>query len=229
MIFAVLSLVVAIVVYLPQMWVKGVMRRHGGDREDMPGTGGELARHLIDRFELEDVKLEETTAGGDHYDPSSKTIRLSPSNHNGRSLTAIAVATHEVGHAIQFHRQERVSRLRKQYLPLAFTLKRVGIAIMMAMPLIALVLRAPPLIFLIIAISVVLQLLGALAYLIILPEEWDASFHKALPILIEGNYVSEHDLGAVTSVLKAAALTYFAAALADILNIGRWLVILLRR
>ena len=76
--------------------------------------------------------------------------------------------------------------------------------------------------------SLLLQLVGALAYLIILPEEWDASFNKALPILIEGEYVAEDKLPNIRNVLKAAAITYFASALANVLNIGRWLLLLRR-
>lgn len=229
MIFVALTVILAAIVYMPQLWVRHVMRRYSHERTDLAGTGGELAKHLLQRFELDGVSLEKTDAGKDHYDPTSKTIRLSPANYDGQSLTAVAVATHEVGHAIQFHKQEKISQLRARYLPLAFTLKRIGIWVMMAMPILAIVLRAPPLILAVVGFSVILQLLGALAYLIILPEEWDASFHKALPILIEGNYIDEKDLGAVTTVLRAAALTYFASALAEILNIGRWLMVILRR
>jgi len=90
------------------------------------------------------------------------------------------------------------------------------------------VLRSPVAIGTVIGLSVLFQLLGALAYLIVLPEEWDASFNKALPILIEGEYISPQQHGGVHQVLKAAALTYVAGALANILNIGRWLMILRR-
>jgi Predicted Zn-dependent protease len=76
--------------------------------------------------------------------------------------------------------------------------------------------------------SLLLQLIGALAYLIILPEEWDASFNKALPILMEGEYVAEDKLPNIRNVLKAAAITYFASALANVLSIGRWLLLLRR-
>ena len=76
--------------------------------------------------------------------------------------------------------------------------------------------------------SLLLQLIGALAYLIILPEEWDASFNKALPILMEGEYVAEDQLPNIRNVLRAAAITYFASALANVLNIGRWLLLLRR-
>ena len=80
----------------------------------------------------------------------------------------------------------------------------------------------------VIVVSLVFQFIGALSYLIVLPEEWDASFNKALPILIDGEYIESDQERAVREVLKAAALTYFAAALASMLNIGRWLLILRR-
>jgi len=108
-------------------------------------------------------------------------------------------------------------------------LKRVGIYVMISIPVVAFVIKAPAVIFLAVAVSIILQVCGALAYLIVLPEEWDASFNKALPILKKGEYVPEEYLPCINSVLKAAALTYFAGALADILNLGRWLAILLRR
>ena len=73
-----------------------------------------------------------------------------------------------------------------------------------------------------------LQVLGALAYLIILPEEWDASFNKALPILIDGEYVTPDQVPKIRTVLKAAAITYFSAALANVFYIWRWALILRR-
>ena len=99
---------------------------------------------------------------------------------------------------------------------------------MLAFPIIAIVLRSPVAVGVVVALSLLLQLGGALAYLIILPEEWDASFNKALPILIEGEYIEASQIPAVRKILKAAALTYFAAALASVLNIGRWFMILRR-
>ena len=68
-----------------------------------------------------------------------------------------------------------------------------------------------------------------MVHAVTLPIEFDASFSKALPILREGNYVSLQDEIAVTRILRAAALTYVSAALADVLNLGRWIAILLRR
>jgi Zn-dependent membrane protease YugP len=228
MLYALLTFLLVCAVYGPHRWVRMVMRRHAADIPDMPGTGGELAQHLLERFELQGVIVEETDEGRDHFDPSGPAVRLSPSNYNGKSLTAVAVAAHEVGHAIQFYRQEEIFKLRSRYIPTAILLQRLGELCLVAVPLVALVFKAPPLIFGFIGISLVLQLLGAGAYLIVLPEEWDASFNKALPILEEGDYVPEAHLPAVRSVLKAAALTYFAGALSSILNLGRW-ALLLRR
>ena len=218
----------AVLVYVPSFWVKQVMRKYSAESPGLPGTGGELAQHLVNRFELEGIKVEETKPFQDHFDPVAGAVRLSPDNFNGKSLTAIAVAAHEVGHAIQFHRQEKIFELRKRYLPTARALNLAGVAIMWSVPIIGLVLRSPWAVGLVIGLSLLLQLAGALSYLVILPEEWDASFNKALPILIDGEYVDESAIPAVRKILKAAAMTYFAAALANVLNIGRWFMILRR-
>lgn len=228
MLYAILTLILVLAVYLPSAWVRFVMARHGSVIEDMPGTGSELATHLLARFELADVSVEETDNGKDHYDPKACAVRLGKDNFNGKSLTAVAVAAHEVGHALQFARKEPISALRDRYLPLAALLKKLGVMIMLLVPGVGLFLKAPGLIWGLVGLSVILQLAGAMAYLIVLPEEWDASFNKALPILVDGDYVPDHHMPAVRSVLQAAALTYFAAALADIVNIGRWLLILRR-
>ncbi|GJM13967.1 MAG: hypothetical protein DHS20C12_23700 [Pseudohongiella sp.] len=224
----VVAAVLAILVYVPSIWVRHIMSKHSKELADLPGTGGELAKHLIQRFELTGITVEETTPNSDHFDPSVPAVRLSPDNFNGRSLTAVAVAAHEVGHAMQFHRREKIFELRKRYLPLANRLKQIGIVLMLLIPIAALVLRSPLAIGAVVALSLLLQLAGAFAYLIILPEEWDASFNKALPVLIQGEYVDPAQMPAVREVLKAAALTYFAAALANVLHIGRWFMLLRR-
>jgi Zn-dependent membrane protease YugP len=228
MLLLVIAAVLAILVYVPSFWVRQVMNKHNQPLSDLPGTGGELARHLVTRFQLDGIKVEETQPLRDHFDPAAGAVRLSPDNFNGKSLTAIAVATHEVGHAIQFHRREKIFELRKRYLPKALLLSRLGVAIMLAFPVIALVLRSPLVVGSVIGLSLLLQLAGALAYLIILPEEWDASFNKALPILIDGEYIKVEQIPAIRNILRAAALTYFAAALANVLNVGRWFMILRR-
>ena len=195
----------------------------------MPGTGGELAEHLIERFELGDVKVKEGGARDNYYHPGEQKIALSPKNFSGKSLTAVAVAAHEVGHAIQFAREEPLSKLRDKYIPIASTLGRVGVSMLIALPIVTFIFKSPAAIFAFVGMSLIFQLAGAAMYLIVLPEELDASFNKALPILEEGDYLPAHMLPAARKVLRAAAFTYFAAALANVMNIGRWLFILLKR
>ncbi len=204
------------------------MRKHGKDIADMPGTGGELAAHLVERYELAGVKVEEGVEGQDHYNPTTRCVSLSPSNYAGRSITAIAVAAHEVGHAVQFAREEPLSKLRGKYLPISVMLGKLGIYMLLAIPIVTILFKVPAAIFAFIALSLLFQLAGAAMYLIVLPEEWDASFNKALPMLREGNYLPEQMMPAAHRVLKAAALTYCAAALANVVNIGRWFMLLRR-
>ncbi len=228
MIYAFLTLLLLGCAFLPQAWVRYVMHKHGKDEPKMPGTGAELARHLIERLDLGEVRVEECGPMQDHYDPASNTARLSPNNYQGKSITAVAVAAHEVGHAIQFARSEPVSRLRGKYIPLSMRMRQIGIYMLLALPVVGFILKAPAAIFAYLAVSVLLQLGGAAMYLVVLPEEWDASFNKALPILEQGEYLPPEQVQKARSVLKAAALTYFAAALADVVNIGRWLLLLRR-
>jgi len=224
-----LILLIALVIIGPQLWIRWVFMRYAADLPDIPGTGAELARHLLQRFEIDDVIVEETTPQRDHFDSSEPAIRLSPDNYHGRSLTAIAVATHEVGHAIQWHRKEPVFRLRQRYIPLALKFQRAGILMLSLSPILGVLTRSPAGVLLPVAGGVIAALCGAATYLIVLPEEWDASFNKAMPILIDGDYIGERQHEAVRSILRAAAFTYAAGALASLLQVWRWLPLLLRR
>lgn len=227
--YVLLIALLSLLSWAPSLWVRSRMRRHGDERVDLPGTGAELAEHLVRRFGLEGVTVERTDALTDHYDPVSRTVRLGPDNHDGRSLTAVAVAAHEVGHAIQYARDEPVTRLRTRWSPIAAGATRAGVVVLALLPVAGLLTRSPGAIAAVVALSVGLQLLGALAHAIVLPMEWDASFAKALPLLVEGEYLDETDLPAVREVLRAAALTYVARALSDLVNLGRWATVVLRR
>jgi len=228
MIYVLLVLLIVLIIYSPQIWVKLMLRKHSSHAEHLPGTGGELARHLLDRFSLEFVKVEAAERDRDHYDPQSNTVRLSPDYLNGKSITAVAVAAHEVGHAIQFNRKEAVSFLREKYLGTAIRIKKAGTIILIFSPLIFALLRIPQSFLAVVCLGLIIMLTSVFMYAAILPEEWDASFNKALPILTEGQYVNDSELAAVKQVLTACALTYVAAALADLLSIWRWLLILRR-
>jgi Zn-dependent membrane protease YugP len=228
MIFLALTLLIFVCVFSPQLWVKYILRKHGRYLPGMPGTGGEFATHLIQRFALENTLLEKAPEGRDHFDPAGNYVRLSPSVFDGKSLTAIAIAAHEIGHAIAHNRQEPIALLRAKYIPLSIWLQKMGTIILLGLPIITGVFRSPAIVMTAVAISLLMQIASALVYLIILPEEWDASFNKALPILTQGNYVPEQYLPAIRQVLKAAAFTYFAGALANVLNVGRWFLVLRR-
>lgn len=223
---ALIIIFVLLLILGPQWWVKYVLAKHGKPLDGMPGTGGELATHLLNQFALDEVKVEAADEGADHYDPQDNIVRLSPSYLEGKSLTAVAVATHEVGHAIQFNRNERVSLLRKRFLPKAHIIQKAGIYVLMALPMLTAIFRIPHVVGLTGLIGVMTLLSSVLIYAAILPEEWDASFNKAMPILEKGNYVPPEYLPAIRQVLKACALTYVAAALADVLRWWRWLAIL---
>lgn len=212
-------------VYAPQFWIGHVMKKHGKERHDFPGTGGELAQHLIEHFNLEGVVVEATDKG-DHYDPQSRTVRLSQNNYAKASLTAVAVAAHEVGHAIQHHRKERGLAARQSMVKIAMVTDRIAALFFLAAPVLFVVARTPAALFGMVAFGLALLGIRILVHLVTLPVEYDASFNKALPILKEGGYLRDEDLSGARSVLKAAALTYVAAALMSLLDVARWIRIL---
>ena len=221
-------LIVLAIIFGPTLWVKFVMNRYSSQLPEISGTGGELAKHLIERFSLKDVKVEITELG-DHYDPIEKKVRLMRQHYESKSLTAIAIAAHEDGHAIQDQQGDKRLATRTKMIPIANKVARMSVAIISLSPLIGIIMRHP----MPFSVLLFLGLSGFFARMLIhavtLPIEFDASFSKALPILKEGNYISQSSEKAVSRVLNAAALTYVSAALADILNLGRWLVILSRR
>ena len=221
-------LIVIALIFGPSLWVKFVMRRYSSEKPEMPGTGGELAKHLIERFSLNDVKVEVTELG-DHYDPIEKKVRLSKENYESKSLTAIAIAAHEVGHAIQDQQGDRRLAVRTKMVPIIDKVARLSTVIISLSPVIGIITRHPMPFSLLLLLGLSGFIARMMVHAVTLPIEFDASFSKALPLLREGEYISQSNEKAVGHVLRAAALTYVSAALADILNLGRWIVILLRR
>lgn len=228
MLYLLLGIAVVAAVFAPKLWVGHVMRRHSAEIPGMPGTGAELAVHLVETLGLDGVSVEMTGENQDHFDPSTRTVRLSPGNYNGKSLTAVAVAAHEVGHAIQYDRNERLITLRTRFAPFARLAERIGVMAFMIMPVVTAVTRLPHAAGIMIAAGLLCMMTAVVFHLLTLPVELDASFNKALPILNGGEYVAPNEQQAVRSVLKAAAFTYVAAALADLLSLWRWLMILRR-
>ncbi|MFT5421198.1 MAG: Zn-dependent membrane protease YugP [Candidatus Endobugula sp.] len=222
MLFVIAGIALLLLICGPHLWVKHILKKHHRHLPNMPGTGGEFAAHLLKQYDLDNVVLEMSTEDDDHYSPTENAVRLSPEVFEGKSLSAIAVAAHEVGHAIQFNRKETVSLLRTKYMGSANRLQKIGISILMVMPLVGGIVKLPLISFITLVFGVLTMLLSVLLHLAVLPEEWDASFNKALPILDQGHYVPKEYIPAIRQVLKACAFTYVAAALMNILRMWRW-------
>jgi uncharacterized protein len=218
-------LILLAVLFGPQVWVRRVLAQHGVDRPDLPGTGGELARHLLDEAGLHAVKVE-LTSGGDHYDPEEHAVRLLPQHHDGRSVAAVAVAAHEVSHAMQHARGEPAFARRFDLVKKVIWIDRVASGILFLAPVVFMVVKAPILLVLQLVLGLLLLAIRIVVHVVTLPVEFDASFAKALPVLERGRYLSAPDMPAARSVLRAAAWTYVAAALATLLDVMRWLRIL---
>jgi uncharacterized protein len=215
------ALLVLGLVFGPSAYVRHVIRKHGVERDDLPGTGGELARHLLDGLGLNDVKVE-ATALGDHYDPETRVVRLINPHFSGRSVSAVAVAAHEVSHAAQHARGEPAFLRRLSLVKAILPFDRAALVVLLAAPFVFAALKSPVLLAGQLALGVLLMAGRVVVHALTLPVEFDASFNKALPVLERGGYLPKQDLPAARSVLRAAALTYVAAALISILNLLRF-------
>jgi Zn-dependent membrane protease YugP len=220
----VLALVFGLAV-LPQIWVRRVIASHDADRPDFPGTGGELARHILDEMKLAHVKVEATDQG-DHYDPEAKAVRLLPKHLNGRSLSAVVIAAHETGHAMQdasgYPPLHNRTRLAKQ----AIRMERVAAVVMLAAPIVMALAKAPHILLIEVFVGVMIFAMSILLHAVTLPVEFDASFRRALPVLKAGRYIDDKDMPAAKEILRAAAFTYVAAAAMSLLDVARWIRVL---
>ena len=222
------ALIVLAIIFGPSLWVKFVMRKYSSENPEIPGTGGELAKHLIKKLSLKDVTVEVTELG-DHYDPIEKEVRLLREHYESKSLTAIAIAAHEIGHAIQDQQGDKRLATRTKMIPIVNRVARLSAIIISLSPVIGIITRHPMPFSLLLLLGLSGFIARMMIHAVTLPIEFDASFSKALPLLREGNYISQSNEKAVSRILTAASLTYVSAALADILNLGRWIVILSRR
>ncbi|MEW8507684.1 MAG: zinc metallopeptidase [Candidatus Thiodiazotropha sp.] len=227
MTYLVLLGVLLLLILGPQLWVQQVMAKYNRHpEENFPGNGGELARHLLDRFNLHKVQVEKAESA-DHYDPKDKAVRLSKDKLEGKTLTAITTAAHEVGHALQDAADEPLFQWRTRLGSIAVGAQRLGSFLLFVSPILSIATRAPAAgllsamaAFLVMGSNVILQLAT-------LPVELDASFKKALPLLKNGYLKPEQYRGAKW-ILRAAAFTYLSASLAGLLNFWQWMRVLKR-
>lgn len=225
--FVVIGLVFLAVVIGPGLWVSAVMRRYHFPRDRYAMTGAETARKLLDGQGLSAVRTESTDRG-DHYDPIAKVVRLSAENYNGRSLTALTVAAHEVGHAIQDATEFKPLRIRTRLVRWASPIERVGAALLLIAPFSLALTRVPGIGLMSFLAGLATLGTGIAVHAMTLPTEFDASFSRALPLLRREGILRPEDYPKARKLLTAAALTYVAGAMQSLLNIGRWWRILRR-
>jgi len=205
----------------PRLWVRHVLNQYDRKQEDFPATAGELARELLDRHRLYDVKVD-TTDIGDHYDHRDKTVRLNRQKIDRKTLTAVATAAHEVAHALQDASGYGPFVWRIRLVRAAQVTVEVGSLLLLAVPVTALATRrpVPPVVVGSAAISVLGA--GVATQLAALPSELDASFGRALPMLRDG-IISPQQVKDARKILVACSLTYIASSLAAVLSLWPWL------
>jgi Zn-dependent membrane protease YugP len=221
-------LIILLVLLLgPQWWVRWVMNKYSQqDEPNFPGSGGEFARHLLDRYSLHDVSVEETDLG-DHYDPSLRMVKLSKDKLEGRTLTAITTAAHEVGHALQDAADEPLFRWRSRLSQYVVFAQRLGSFLLFFAPIASLISRAPAVGMVSALAAFMVMGSNVLVQLLTLPVELDASFKKAMPLLKDG-YLTPDQYPGAQRILRAAAFTYLSASLAGLLNFWQWIRVLRR-
>jgi len=223
----VIAALVLLLLIGPHFWVRRVMARYSEPGDRYQANGEQTARALLGAAGLKNVGVEATDAG-DHYDPVDKMVRLSEANFTGRSLTAVAIAAHEVGHAVQDATGFIPLKWRTRLVRWVGPIEKAGAAMLMATPLIVGITRLP--------YAGALMLLGGIltlgsavaVHLLTLPTEFDASFGRAMPMLEQQGVLYESDARHARKLLRAAAMTYVSASLMSLLNIARWWAILRR-
>lgn len=181
-------------------------------------TGAQAAERLLHAEGIYDVRIEHISGNlTDHYSPNEKVLRLSDSVYNSTSVAAIGVAAHECGHAVQ-HKEGYVPlRLRGNLVPV------VNIGAQISWPLIFIGIIFSSAGFLV-QLGIILFSLTVLFQLVTLPVEFNAS-SRALAALKRHNILYAEEAKGTGKVLKAAALTYVAAAAASILQLLRLLIL----
>jgi uncharacterized protein len=215
MVFDMTGILLMVVIFGVSMAAQGYLTstfgRFSKIRNARDVTGAEVARDILDSHGLHNVRVEATPGFlTDHYDPMKKVVRLSEVNYNSPSLAALAVAAHEVGHAIQDAKAYAPLVVRSALAaPLSIAANLGQLALFAGLFMIATSLGQTFLLIGILGLGAVL-----LFHLVTLPVEFDAS-NRALAILEKNGYLSVQENQGARKVLTAAAMTYVVAALAS--------------
>jgi Zn-dependent membrane protease YugP len=174
-------------------------------------SGADAARELLRRQGIDGVRVEPVEGFlSDHYDPSTRTLRLSPDVYNGRSLAALGVAAHEAGHAIQHAHNYRPLTFRSLVVRPAMLGSNVGMIVLG----LGLALQVSGMIWL----GIVLFSAFVIFTLVTLPVEFNAS-SRAVAALVDGGLITRNEAADTKKVLDAAALTYVAAAISAVMQL----------
>jgi len=202
-----------------QLRVSSVYRKYSTIASAQGITGAQAAKYILQSNGISDVAVEAVPGElSDHYDPRKRIVRLSASNYQGRSLAAVAVAAHEVGHALQHHRQYVPLQVRHAILPVT------NIGSWAAFPLffMGFLFRTPVLM----DIGILFFAGVVIFHFVTLPVEFNAS-RQALSQLASGGMLVQQEISGARKVLNAAALTYVAATAVAVIHLLR--LLLLRR
>lgn len=184
-------------------------------------TAADVARDILRQHQITDVRVERVAGHlSDHYDPKAKVVRLSDATYDSRSIAAIGVAAHEVGHAIQ-HDVSYVPLIMRN---LIFPVARIGDMAGPFIVIIGLLFGGGGWGYTIMNFGILLFTMAVGFYIVTLPVEFNAS-SRAIAILESGNYMTREEVGGARKVLNAAALTYVAAAAASISQLIRLLIL----
>ena len=215
MYFIYLAIIILIPIYA-QMKVKSTYKKYSKVSASSGMSGAETARAILDQNGLFNVRVEETPGMlSDHYDPRDKTVRLSSDNYHGHSVAGVAVAAHEVGHAIQDKEAYAFLRFRHALVPVA----NFGSNISWILILIGMLASIPGLLL----AGIVFMAAAVLFQVITLPVEFNAS-SRAMDQLVSAGVIRNDEERETKKVLSAAAMTYVAAALVAVLELVRLLL-----
>jgi Zn-dependent membrane protease YugP len=222
--YLVLVVPTVILSMIAQIMVKSTFAKYSKVQCSKRITGQDSAALLLKANSIRDVRIE--PVGGsltDHYDPSSKVLRLSKPVYNENSIAAVGVAAHETGHAIQHARGYGPLVLRGTLVPVANIGSRVGPLLAMA-GLFLSSQSSSGIAQILFNIGIILFGGAVLFYVITLPVEFDASA-RAIAILRANNVLTKDELNGVKKVLTAAAMTYVASALTALMSLLRLILL----
>ena len=208
----------AVLCIAASIWVNSAMKKYNGVQNMRGITGAQAAERILLDAGIYDVRVECLRRGaGDHYDPRTRTVRLSYENYHYATVTAVAVAAHECGHARQHQENYAPLSIRSAMVPVVNIAERIG------MPLI--------IIGVIFSFSNVLIQVGIWAFLlavlfqfVTLPVEFNAS-SRALSSLEREGLLGTQEMAGAKKVLTAAAMTYVAATVSSVLQVLRLIVL----